>query len=76
MGVPRRTDVELVGELEAIATAAAERLRALSEGDAERDADLQGRVGEEANRAIAVGLSLASIADAEAIGQRRAREDQ
>jgi hypothetical protein len=38
---------------------AAERLRALSEGDAERDTDLQSRVIEAAGRALASGLSLA-----------------
>ena len=71
----QRTDRELVGELEAIATAAAERLRVLSEDDAERDPALRSRVGEAAGRAIAAGLSLASIAEAEAIGQGRAREE-
>jgi hypothetical protein len=75
MAVRQRSDVELVGELEAIATVAAERLRALSEGDAERGTDLRNRVGEAAGRAIAAGLSLASIADAERIGHRPAREE-
>ena len=69
-----RTEVELSGELEEIATSAAERLRALTDGDVEREVDLQRRVGEAASRAIAAGLSLATIADAEQIGQRRARE--
>ena len=64
-----KTDLELSGELEQIATAAAERLRAATAGDAERDAELQRRVGEAASRAIAAGLSLAAIADAEQIGQ-------
>ena len=57
--------MELSGELEEIATAAAERLRALTDGDVEREADLRRRVGEAASRAIAAGLSLAAIADAE-----------
>ena len=35
---------------------------------------LRRRVGEAASRAIAAGLLLSSIADAEQIGQRRARE--
>ena len=70
-----KTDVELSGELEQIAAAAAERLRALTEGDVERDTDLRRRVGEAASRAIAAGLSLAEIADAEQIGQGRAREE-
>ncbi len=75
MAVRQRSDVELVEELEAIATAATERVQALCEGDAERDLDLQSRVGEAADRAIAAGLLLASIADAERIGHRRAREE-
>jgi hypothetical protein len=73
--VPPKTDVELSGELEQIAAGAAERLRALTAGDGERDADLQRRVGEAASRAIAAGLSLAAIADAEQLGQGRAREE-
>lgn len=73
--MPAKTDVQLSGELEEIAAAAADRLRALTAGDVERDADLQRRVGESASRAIAAGLSLAASADAEQIGQRRAREE-
>ena len=69
MRCPRRRMWSLSGELEQIAAAAAERLRALTAGDVERDADLQRRVGEAASRAIAAGLSLAAIADAEQIGQ-------
>ena len=75
MAVRQKTDVELAGELEAIATAAADRMRALSDGDVEREADLRRLVGEAASRAIAAGLSLASIADAERLGHRRAREE-
>jgi hypothetical protein len=75
MAVHQETDVGLVRELEAIATAAAERLQALAGGDVECDAELQSRLGEAASRAIAAGLSLASIADAERIGHRRAREE-
>ncbi|MGA8339777.1 MAG: hypothetical protein WB761_33885 [Solirubrobacteraceae bacterium] len=75
MAVRERTDVELSGELEEIATRAAERLRALTDGDVEREADLQRRVGEAASRAIAAGLLLSAIADAERIGQGRAREE-
>jgi hypothetical protein len=36
MAVREQTDVELAGELETIATAAADRMRALSDGDVER----------------------------------------
>jgi len=75
MVVREKTDVELGGELEVIATAAAELLRALSDGDVEREADLQRAVGEVASRAIAAGVSLASIADAERIGHGRARAE-
>jgi hypothetical protein len=75
MAVRQETDVELAGELEAIATAAADRMRALSDGDVERETDLRRRVGETASRAIAAGLSLASIADAERLGHGRAREE-
>ena len=70
-----KTDVELAGELEQIATAAAERLRALVAGDAEREVELQRRVGEAASLGIAAGLSPAAIADAEQVGQARAREE-
>jgi hypothetical protein len=73
--VPAKTDVQLSGELEQIAVAAADRLRALTAGDLERDANLQRRVGEAASRAIAAGLSLAASADAEQIGRRRARAE-
>lgn len=75
MAVSSKTDVELSVELERIAAAAAERLRALTVGDVERNADLGRRVGDAASRAIAAGLSLAEIADAEQIGQGRAREE-
>lgn len=69
MAVSLKTDVELSGELEQIAAAAAERLRGLTAGDVERDTDLGRRVGDAASRAIAAGLSLAEIADAERIGK-------
>jgi hypothetical protein len=75
MALRSKTDVELAGELEAVATGAAERLRAVSRGDLERDADFQGSVVEAASRAIAAGVSLAAIADAERIGQGRARAE-
>ena len=70
-----KTEVELAGELEAIARAAADRLRAQTDGDVEREVELQRAVGEAASHAIAAGLSLAEIADAERIGQRRARQE-
>jgi hypothetical protein len=70
-----KTDRELSGEPEQIATAAGERLRALAVGDVERELELQRRVGEAASRGIATGLSLAAIASAEHVGQARAREE-
>lgn len=75
MVVRERTDVELSGGLQEIATSAAELLRALTGGDVEREADLRRRVGEAASRAVAAGLLLSTIADAEQIGQRRVREE-
>jgi len=68
MPLRQQTDVELVPELEAIATAAAERRRAWADRDEPRAAQLQERVGEAANRAIGAGVSLGAIADAERIG--------
>ena len=64
MAVPPKTDVELSGELEQIAAGAAERRRALTAGDGERDADSQRRVGEAASRAIAAGGGFAGLAAA------------
>jgi hypothetical protein len=75
MALRSKTDMELSGELEAVATAAAERVRAVSGGDLEHDAEMQRRVGEAASRAIAAGVSLASIADAERIGHGRVRAE-
>jgi hypothetical protein len=74
MAVREKTDVELAGELDAIATAAADRLRAQTDSDAEREVELQRTVGDAATRAIAAGpLPVAEIAEAERIGQRRGR---
>jgi hypothetical protein len=71
----QKVDHELVPELEAIATAAAERLRAQTDGDPQREAQLQRSVAETASVAIGAGLSLGTIADAERIGQSRVREE-
>jgi hypothetical protein len=68
-------DQELVPELDAIATAAAKRLRAQTDGDPQREAQLQRSVAEAASVAIGAGLSLGTIADAERISQRRVREE-
>lgn len=70
-----KTDVGLAPRLEAIATAAAERLQAHTDGDQQREAQLQQQVREAATRAISAGTSLSAIADAEQIGHARAREE-
>jgi len=75
MSLRQKTNVELARELEAIATAAAERVRAQTDGDEQREAQLHRDVGEAASRAIGAGVSLGAIADAERIGQGRAREE-
>ena len=59
--------------LEAVAMAAAERLRANVDADMDRDAELQRDLGEAASRAISTGLSKGAIAKAEQVGQTRAR---
>ena len=74
MAPRQKTDVELAPELEAIATAADQRLRAQTEGNSQREAELHRSVGEAASRAIGTGVGLSAIADAERIGQARARE--
>jgi hypothetical protein len=75
MRLRQNTDVELAPELEAIATAGAERSRAHADGDPQREAELQRSVREAATRAIAAGAPLGAIAEAERIGQQRAREE-
>ncbi len=69
------TDEPLVPELEAIAAAAADELRALM--DEARDggqAPCSG-VPAAAGAAIAAGMPLAAVADAERVGQTRARRE-
>ena len=72
MASGQKTEVKLAPELEAIATAACEQLRAKTDGDPQREERLQRGVGDAAGRAIAAGLSLTAIADAERIGHARA----
>ena len=74
MASGQKTEVKLAPELEAIATAACEQLCAKTDGDPKPEERLQRGVGDAAGRAIAAGLSLTAIADAEQIGQARARE--
>jgi hypothetical protein len=70
----QKTEVKLAPELEAIATAACDQLCAKTDGDPKPEERLQRGVGDAAGRAIAAGLSLTAIADAERIGHARARE--
>lgn len=69
------TELEVVPELEAIAAAAAERLRALASGDPHNAVALDEAVGQAASAAIAARLPLAAMADAERTGQARARQE-
>ncbi len=71
----RKTDGELAPALEAIATAAADRLRAQTDGDTQRAQEPSQRLAEAASRAIEAGLPLSAIADAEQTGQTRARDE-
>jgi hypothetical protein len=73
MASGHKTEVKLAPELEAIATAACEQLRAKTDRDPQPEERQRG-VGEAAGHAIAAGLSLTAIADAERIGHTRARE--
>jgi hypothetical protein len=73
MPLGQKTDGALAPELEAIATAAAERLRAQTDGDAQREDELRRSVGEAASAAIAADLPLGAIAEAERAGETRAR---
>jgi DNA-binding NarL/FixJ family response regulator len=66
------TETPLAPELEAIAAAAADRVRAQADATAD-DGELQRRVAEAASAAIAAGAALGAIAAAEQIGQARAR---
>jgi hypothetical protein len=58
-------------ELEAIAMAAYEQLRAKPDGDPQCEERLGRGVGDAAGRVIAAGLLLTAIADAERIGHAR-----
>jgi DNA-directed RNA polymerase specialized sigma24 family protein len=50
-------------------------MRAQTDGDRQREAQLQRSVTEAASLAIGAGVSLTAIADAERIGQRPVREE-
>jgi hypothetical protein len=64
----------LAPELEAVAAAAADRLSAETDSNTNGQHELEQPVARAATAAITAGLSLAAIADAERIGQARARE--
>ncbi len=64
---------QLSPELEAIAQAAAERLRAQTREDAKAVVEAQAAVVEAAGAAIAAGAALGAVAEAERLGELRAR---
>jgi DNA-binding NarL/FixJ family response regulator len=64
----------LAPELEAIAIAAADRLRAPANGNTDDD-ELRRRVADAASAAIAAGVPLGAIAAVEQVGQARARHE-
>jgi hypothetical protein len=66
-------DVVLSAELEAIAAAAHDRLRAEASEDLTGAGDAQRRVAEAAGAAITAGTALGAIAEAEHVGELRAR---
>jgi hypothetical protein len=69
------TNEILTPELEAIAAAAANRLRNESTGTGQDHPEPHGAVAQAAGAAIAAGLPLSAIADAERTGQQRARQE-
>ena len=75
MSPSQTTEKHLAPELEAIATAAANQVRAQLDGDHHARDELRQRVADAASAAIAVGTGLTAIADAERAGQQRARDD-
>jgi DNA-binding NarL/FixJ family response regulator len=75
MSPSHTTEKHLPPELEAIATAAADRVRARLDEDAPARDEMRRKVADAASAAIATGTELAAIADAERAGQRRARAD-
>jgi hypothetical protein len=73
MPARQMTDTPLSPELDAIATAAADRLRAAADANTTSHDELRRRVAEAASAAIGAGAALGAIADAERVGQARAR---
>jgi hypothetical protein len=75
MSAGHATEKHLSPELEAIATAAANHVRAQLDGDDHARDEQRQKVADAASAAITTGTSLAAIADAERDGQQRARDD-
>jgi DNA-binding NarL/FixJ family response regulator len=72
MPASHTTEKPLPPALEAIATAAADQLRAQADRDSTTRGELQRQLADAASKAIAAGVGLAAIADAERTGQHRA----
>ena len=72
MPARQTTETPLAPELEAIAAAAADRVRAQADATAD-DGELQRRIAEAGSAAIAAGAPLGAIAAAAKVGQARAR---
>jgi hypothetical protein len=75
MSAHRATEEPLAPELEAIAAAASDELRALLDENSQGDQGRCSGVPGAASAAIAAGASLAAIADAERVGHTRARRE-
>ena len=69
------TEEPLAPELEAVATAAADELHVLMDENSETAQVPHSAVPDAASAAIAAGMPLAAIADAERLGQARARRE-
>lgn len=75
MPVRHVTDEPLLPELESIAAAAADELRAIMDEDHEGEQPGPPGVPAAASAAIAAGIPLAAVAEAERVGQTRARRE-
>jgi hypothetical protein len=75
MPARQMTEPRLAPELEAIAAATADRLRAQTDGNTQGEQELQRSVAQAARAAIAAGLPLGALADAERAGHTRARRE-
>jgi hypothetical protein len=75
MSTHTSTEGDLAPELEAIAVAAADRLHGEVTATDHDQQHLHHAVAQTASAAIAAGLPLAAIADAERTGQQRARDE-